>query len=374
MVESWKALKELGSSATDTLKQLFEFVGYIALFVTIALIVGLVVYHVAASKKGEEALAKARRTEAGIVVGYSLGIIVTLGSIKLIRSVLKGEIDTNFWLVIGLICLVVASVLVVAILAKRGVKCTKYVGAGLAVLAFAYVIVLVCVVPPTSGDYKPTGGALMYILTAIVVALAVVLGVLFDKQTSYDARSITYASICVATSFALSYVKFFTMGPDGGSITFASLVPLALYSYMFGIRKGMVAAVVYGLLQFIQSPHFYEPTQALLDYPIAFGVIGLAGIGRKFKFLKGNVLLEFAVGLFIGCALRYVAHSISGYFVFGGGQVGWAVLKYSLVYNSFVFVDYAIDLVVSAMLFASKSVRRMILLASPESQTETANV
>ena len=113
MVESWKELKELGSSATDTLKQLFEFVGYIALFVTIALIVGLVVYHVAASKKGEEALAKARRTEAGIVVGYSLGIIVTLGSIKLIRSVLKGEIDTNFWLVIGLICLVVASVLVV---------------------------------------------------------------------------------------------------------------------------------------------------------------------------------------------------------------------------------------------------------------------
>ena len=59
--------------------------------------------------------------------------------------------------------------------------------------------------------------------------------------------------------------------------------------------------------------------------------------------------------------------------MFGGGQVGWAVLKYSLVYNSFVFVDYAIDLVVAAMLFASKSVRRMILLASPESQTETAN-
>ena len=85
---------------------------------------------------------------------------------------------------------------------------------------------------------------------------------------------------------------------------------------MFGTRRGLVAGVVYGLLQFIQSPQFYQPMQALLDYPIAFGALGLAGIARNFIFLKGNIIAEFSVGATIAILLRYFSHVISGYFVF----------------------------------------------------------
>lgn len=374
MKQYWETLKELTKgpykSATDTLKNLFEVMASVALYLTIAVALGLIIYHVAMSKKGEEALAKARRTEVGVVLGYSVGVIVMLGSVKLIRTALKGEIDANFWLVMSMVSLVAVAVITVAILSKCGVKGTKYIALGFAALVVAYAIVLMCVIKPVDDSYKPTGGALMYILTALLVVVAVVLVILFDKPSEYDARSLTYAAICLSTSFALSYVKFFTVGAEGGSVTLASLVPLALYSYMFGIRKGLVAGVVYGFLQFIQSPQFYEPTQALLDYPIAFGVIGLAGIGRKFKWLKGNMFLEFSVGLAIACVMRYAAHAISGYFVFGGGKIGWAALSYSLAYNSFVFVDLAVDIIVAAALFASKSMRRMILLSSAENQPQ----
>lgn len=378
MKQYWETLKELTKgpykSATDTLKNLFEVMASVALYLTIAVALGLIIYHVAMSKKGEEALAKARRTEVGVVLGYSVGVIVMLGSVKLIRTALKGEIDANFWLVMGMVSLVAVAVITVAILSKCGVKGTKYIALGFAALVVAYAIVLMCVIKPVEGyapNSKNINVAWMYVFTALLVVVAVVLVIFFDKPSEYDARSLTYAAICLSTSFALSYVKFFTVGAAGGSVTLASLVPLALYSYMFGIRKGLVAGVVYGFLQFIQSPQFYEPTQALLDYPIAFGVIGLAGIGRKFKWLKGNMFLEFAVGLTIACIMRYAAHTISGYFVFHYGKFGWAALSYSLAYNSFVFVDLAVDIIVAAALFASKSMRRMILLSSAENQTQT---
>lgn len=44
----------------------------------------------------------------------------------------------------------------------------------------------------------------------------------------------------------------------GGSITLASMLPLMVYSYMFGARKGVFAGLIYGVLQFIQNPQVYE--------------------------------------------------------------------------------------------------------------------
>ena len=49
-------------------------------------------------------------------------------------------------------------------------------------------------------------------------------------------------------SFALSYLRIVKM-PQGGSITIASLLPLMLYSFMFGTKKGVFAGLIYGVLQ-----------------------------------------------------------------------------------------------------------------------------
>ena len=157
----------------------------------------------------------------------------------------------------------------------------------------------------------------------------------------------------------------------GGSITLASMLPLMVYSYMFGARKGVFAGLIYGVLQFIQNPQVYEWMQILLDYPIAFASIGLAGIAKKFKFLKGNMIAEIIAGMTIACVFRYISHVLSGYFVFGVWGNDWHMspVCYSFAYNSFVLVDLAIDVVVAAFLFSTKQMRSVVANVNPKPVT-----
>ena len=71
--------------------------------------------------------------------------------------------------------------------------------------------------------------------------------------TQNKTKSLVYGALCIALSFALSYVKLFSM-PMGGSVTLCSMLPLMFYSYRFGLSKGLLAGLAYGLLQLIQKP------------------------------------------------------------------------------------------------------------------------
>lgn len=343
--------------------KLFDLLATVALYVTIALFVGLIVYAVVIRNKDDEYLVKARRFIVGIIVGYAVGVIAILGFFKLVGYVIDEKINANFWLMIGLFALVAVGICVTFILKKKNVKGYKWSALAFSLAFAAYAIVLVCVIPAKKDSYEPLSWT-MYLFSALLVAAIITLALVFGKEQEYDSNSLTYAAVCIALSFALSYIKFFSL-PQGGSVTFASLLPLALYAYMFGTRKGVIAGVVYGLLQFIQSPQFYQPMQALLDYPIAFGAIGLAGIARNFKFLKGNVTAEFCVGTTIAVLLRYVSHFLSGYYVFSSWRMdGYTPLTWSLVYNLFTIADLAIVLVVGALALSSKTVKRTVLSAA----------
>lgn len=356
------------------LKQAYGVLSELALYVTIALAAVLIVYAIVIRNRDEEQLAKSRKLILGVVIGYSVAVISMIGFLMLAKEIVDGSIDTRFWLIIGLLALVAVGITVTLILMKKQISAYKWVALAFAIAFVIYVIVIVCVIPPVVGGYEDDSGEWvedanqykplnwsMYLFSAILAAVIVVGALLGSKSSEYDARALTYGAVCVALSFALSYIKFFSL-PQGGSVTFASLLPLCLYSYMFGTRRGVIAGVVYGLLQFIQSPQFYEPMQALLDYPIAFGAIGLAGIARNFKGLKGNVFAEFTVGATIAVLLRYVSHFISGYFVFSSWRMdGYTPLTWSLVYNLFTIADLAIVLAVGLVALTSKTVRRIVL-------------
>ena len=139
-----------------------------------------------------------------------------------------------------------------------------------------------------------------------------------------------------------------------------------LYSYIFGAKNGLICGLLYGMLQFMQSPVLYQPMQFFLDYPLAFGCIGLCG------FLRGRIKniapLEFAIGAVVSGILRFASHVISGVFVFytyAGDTNPWI---YSLTYNSFVFVDIAIVIAVGIALLLSKSFRKVIENAANENE------
>ncbi len=197
----------------------------------------------------------------------------------------------------------------------------------------------------------------LYVSAVLLVAAVVALGFLFGRndRKGFDSKAIAYAAICIAMSFALSYVRIFKL-PQGGSVTVASLLPLMVYSYMFGTKKGVFAGLIYGILQAVQDPYIIHPAQFMLDYPIAFSAIGLAGMFSKVKALDGVPQVQFLLGGIAAGALRYVSHVISGVFAFSAYAVdaGMAAWPYSLAYNSFVFADIAIALVVGVILFCSK--------------------
>ena len=152
-------------------------------------------------------------------------------------------------------------------------------------------------------------------------------------------KSLVYGAISISLSFILSFITIVHM-PQGGSITPASMLPLIIFAYSFGVIPGIIAGTVYGLLQLIQDPYILHPVQVLLDYPLPFAMIGLAGI-IKTKSKYTNII----VGTIIACLGRYVCHVISGFVFFASyTPAGQNSIMYSMIYNSFVLVDMAICL------------------------------
>lgn len=178
-------------------------------------------------------------------------------------------------------------------------------------------------------------------------ALVVMVGLLIylarrpEKQGKADVRALTYGALCMAMSFVLSYIKLYSM-PLGGSVTLASMLPLLWYSNKFGMRNGFIAGAAYGLLQLIQKPEIYHWVQVLLDYPLAFMMLGLAGSVKNLQ-----------LGSILGVAGRWICHIISGAVFFGEWMPeGWSnAWVYSAAYNgAYLLVDLIICIVLSFVL------------------------
>ncbi len=176
-----------------------------------------------------------------------------------------------------------------------------------------------------------------------------------SERKANPTLTLVHGALCIALAFVLSYFKLFSM-PAGGSITLASMLPMMVYANRYGVKKGLLAGLVYGLLQYIQGGYFVHWIQFLLDYPIAFALIGLAGL------TKGDKNLVFSV--LIGGTGRFLCHLISGILVFGEyvmigadavtgigfGTMLSANFVASFVYNApFMYADIAICAIIALL-------------------------
>ncbi len=349
---------------TDALKAVIAGIGDFALWASIALAVILIATGIIVNFKFRDKFAGFLKIAIALTVGFAVSLVGVLLYFQITRLSMKGEIGLNFWLWVGFASLVVIAVTVCALLKAFNNKHFKYFAIGFATAVLAYVIVLLCLFPT---DLEVQGSKALYIALAILlIGAIIVLAIIFDRKngSANNTRALTYAGICIAISYALSYIKIFD-GPQGSSITLASMLPIMIYSYIFGAKKGVLAGAVYGVLQCLQDPQIYEPLQVLLDYPIAFSAIGLAGIFNGAKFLKGNKLFEIVLGAIVGGFARYFASVLSGYFVFYSWSTMDSSLLYSIVYNSAILIDAVICAVVGALLFSSKAMVRQIDLINP---------
>lgn len=219
-------------------------------------------------------------------------------------------------------------------------------------------------------EYGKLNSAVLYLSAGLLVVALTSLSFIIGRKnkTELNTRCIAMAGICVALSFALSFIKFESAWLQGGSITLFSFLPICLFAYTYGMKKGLFVGLLYGLLQAIQDPFILHPAQFLLDYPLAFSSIALSGLLTDLNVLNGKPIFKFSLSVIFTGITRYVCHTLSGVFAFGAyaldnGQTN--ILLYSAVYNTYVFIDIALVLVAGIILFSSKSFKKELAKMQP---------
>lgn len=202
-------------------------------------------------------------------------------------------------------------------------------------------------------------------------------------------KRLTESAMLLAVSIVLELISKMVIPemPFGGQITLVSMLPVVLISYRHGVRWGLVSGAGYALLEMalgaktvaaaFQPGYFGDGVMlvnalimCLLDYLVAFTVLGLGGAFRNRIQKPGTALLA---GSALALGLRYLAHIASGYILFSGwaewfftqeGFPSWGSalvdalspaalgLTYSVVYNGFYMIPEILLTMIASVLIA----------------------
>lgn len=202
-------------------------------------------------------------------------------------------------------------------------------------------------------------------------------------------RRLTESAMLLAVAIVLELLSkmFIPEMPFGGQITLVSMLPVVLISYRHGVKWGICSGFAYALLEMaigtktvaaaFQPGYFGDGVlivnaliMCLLDYVVAFTVLGLGGAFRN-KIQNSGVALM--TGSLVALGARYVTHIASGYILFAGyaewfftqeGFPAWGAslvetlspellgFVYSVVYNGMYMIPEMIITAVVALLLA----------------------
>lgn len=186
-------------------------------------------------------------------------------------------------------------------------------------------------------------------------------------------RILTECALMVALAFLLARIPLFHM-PFGGTVTLFCGMPIFVAAYRHGLKWGVFSGFVLGLLEMMMgfqnvlwcTTLWAQIGCVLLDYLVAFSVLGLAGVFHRKKanigfggYLAGGLFASF---------LRYLCSFLSGVLLWSGyaadtlanmGGVGQYILGhftgtglavvYSAVYNACYMLPEG---VLTALVFA----------------------
>ena len=163
------------------------------------------------------------------------------------------------------------------------------------------------------------------------------------SQTKFKTQRLTTSAVMIALATILAMVcaiiPFLNL-PFGGGFTVASMLPIIVIAYMYGMKWGFFTAGVYSVIQIVMDLYLgkgstimalfmpnsddfmgYGAAVAILviDYLVAYTLLGFGGIFRnKIK----NKAVALSLGAVLALSLRYIAHIISGY-IFYGAWAEW---------------------------------------------------
>jgi len=171
----------------------------------------------------------------------------------------------------------------------------------------------------------------------------------------YQVRVLAESAIMIALATVLNSIKIFTL-PEGGTVTMGAMVPLLFLALRRGAKVGMAAGAVFGVIDVYFEPFVYNPVQFLLDYPLAYGSLGLAGLfsGRVSGGAKGGQASAgwAVIAVVTGITGRFVCHFFSGLIFFASyAPSGESPALYSAIYNaSYLIPELFISVLVISIL------------------------
>lgn len=178
-------------------------------------------------------------------------------------------------------------------------------------------------------------------ITIILFIAALILAAVLLSKKSKEARTskkfstkqLVFCAVSIALAMVTSMIPIYSF-PFGGSVTLFSMFFICFIGYLYGPSAGICTGFAYGLLQLVIKPYIYFPMQVLVDYPLAFGALGLSGFFYKSKY-------GLVKGYLAGILGRYFFAVISGWIFFSEYKWnGWNPLAYSLVYNAaYIFTE-----------------------------------
>ena len=162
------------------------------------------------------------------------------------------------------------------------------------------------------------------------------------NRTAQQTQRLTTSAVLLALAMVLAMVcaliPFLNL-PFGGGFTVASMLPVVIISYMYGMKWGFFSAAIYSVIQIVMDLYLgkgstlialFMPNSEdfmgigaaiailIIDYLVAYTLLGFGGAFRKMK----NKTLALTLGVVLALSLRYLAHIVSGY-IFYGAWAEW---------------------------------------------------
>lgn len=184
-------------------------------------------------------------------------------------------------------------------------------------------------------------------------------------------RTMVEIALAVALAAVLHFVRLWQM-PAGGNVSL-EILPILVIALRRGLRVGLVAGALFGVIDLALEPYVIHWAQFFLDYPLAFAAVGLAGLWSPlWRRLVASGRTPLAVATVVPAAVltgmlgRYVAHFVSGVIFFATSAMGGplangqspfadagalkAAAIYSALYNLYVPISAVGCLVVMIVL------------------------
>ena len=195
------------------------------------------------------------------------------------------------------------------------------------------------------GFFESTTGQIISVAVLVILFAGVLLS---GKKQKTNTKTMVVSALLVGLSIVLTRITIYSL-PQGGSVSLFGMLPIVICAYFFGTRRAVMCGMCVGMIDVIFKPYVIHPIQLLLDYPLAFGAIGFAGL--IFMAKKDGLIPAYLFGVLC----RYICAVISGVVFFGAyAPEGFSALTWSLWYN---VLYLAIDAAGTVVLLLIPSVR-----------------